>query len=116
MKSNVISTSWIVKSLVNQQYPTKNKIGNENEEHALRGVIGPLVDELKLLRESMNEKYTKLDEKYSKLESVINTQKSDVTTEIAKLEQSIATQKVEIANEIMDKLDSNTKKLDRFME
>ena len=49
----------------------------QNEEgQVLKGTLGPLVNELKLLHESMDKKYTKLDEKYTKLETAISNQRN----------------------------------------
>ena len=55
----------------------------------LEGALGPLVQEIKLLRESFDEKCSRLDDKYTRLENVITSQKNDVSTEIIKLNESI---------------------------
>ena len=57
---------------------TVGEQARNDEGQMLKGALGPLVNELKLLRESMDEKYAKPDEKYTKLETVISLQKSDV--------------------------------------
>ena len=89
---------------------------SQNEEgQALKGALGPLVNELKLLQECLDEKYAKLDEKYTKLERAISLDKSGITLEISKLEQWIVVQKVEIANEITNKIENNTEKLDKLI-
>ena len=62
----------------------------------LERVIGPLVQEVKLLRESMDEKYTKL-------ETVIEKQKEDMSKDIEKIEKSLGSHKAEISS----KIDSN---------
>ena len=94
---------------------TVEEQARNNEGQMLKGALGSLANELKLLCESMDEKYAKLDEKYIKLETTISPQKSDVTTEISKLEQSIAVQKVEISSKIMSKIENNTEKLEEII-
>ena len=41
----------------------------------LEGALGPLVQEIKLLHESVDEKYSSLDDKYTRLENAITLQK-----------------------------------------
>ena len=60
------------------------------ETSELERVIGPLVTEVKLLRESMDEKYTKL-------ETVIEKQKEDMSRDIEKIEKSLGSHKAEIS-------------------
>ena len=47
-------------------------VSSDNFESAL----GPLVQEIKLLRESFDKKYSRLDDKYTRLENVITSQKN----------------------------------------
>ena len=55
-------------------------IVNEGSNAKLQQVIGPLIKEFRLLRESV-------DRKYSNLEAAIETQKAGVSTEIGKIEK-----------------------------
>ena len=88
-----------------------------NEDgQVLKGVLGPLVNMLKLLRELMDAKYERLEEKYTSLETAISQQKSDVTSEILKLEQSLASERMEMSKMITKKLEDNTEKLGEVIE
>ena len=46
-------------------------LASENSDTKLEGALGPLVHQIKLLRESFDEKYSSLDDKYTRLEMVI---------------------------------------------
>ena len=76
---------------------------NENGQ-TLKGDLGPLVNELKLLQESMDAKYERLEKKYTSLETAISQQKSNVTSEISKLEQSLASESMEMSKMITKKI------------
>ena len=76
--------------------PAVTKSAHRPETSELERVIGPLVTEVKLLRES-------LDEKYTKLEVVIEKQKEDMSRDIEKIEKSLGSHKAEISS----KIDSN---------
>ena len=89
---------------------------HEENEAILKGALTPLVNELKLPRESMDSKYDKLEAKYTNLESAISQQKHDVTSEICKLEQSLATEWADVNQILAKKMDTNTKKLGEIME
>ena len=67
--------------------------GNNQEasNSSLKDIIGPLIDEVKALRESFRTDYNKLDKK---LETAIGLQKD----EFIKLEASIAMQRAEVAH------------------
>ena len=56
-------------------------------------MIGPLVTKFKLLRESMNPKYTSL-------ENAIEIQKAGMALEIGKIEKMLNTHKAEISTKI----------------
>ena len=58
---------------------TVDEQARNKEGQMFKGALGPLVNELKLLTESMDVKYAKLDEKYTKLVAAISLQKTDVT-------------------------------------
>ena len=88
---------------------------NENGQ-ALKGVLSLLVNELRLLHESMDAKYDKLDAKYTSLEMAISQQKSDVTSEISKLEQLLASGRAEMSRTITKKLEDNSEKLGKVIE
>ena len=51
-----------------------NAIGTTNTVN-LEGALSPLVQEIKLLCESVDEKYSSLDDKYTRLENAITLQK-----------------------------------------
>ena len=53
------------------ELPTSTATMNEDGQ-VLKGVLGPLVNELKLLQESMDAKYERLEEKYMSLETAIS--------------------------------------------
>ena len=76
--------------------PAATENAHRPETSELERVIGPLVTEVKLLRESMDEKYTKL-------ETVIEKQKEDMSRDIEKIKKSLGSHKAEISS----KIDSN---------
>ena len=80
----------------------------EGKRGELKEVIGPLIaevtqpllTELKLLRESV-------DNKYSKLEEAITSQHQEVTEEIHRLESSLTKQKDTANTELLHRINSN---------
>ena len=86
-------------------------IANSN----LEGALGPLVQEIKLLRESFDEKCSKLDDKYTRLENVITSQKNDVSTEIIKLNESITAQKMELTATVETRIRASNEKLEQVL-
>ena len=62
METNQTSSA----SVTSTPTPTPNKIVDESAPEAnLQGTLGPLVQEIKLLRESFNETYATLSNKYT---------------------------------------------------
>ena len=47
----------------------------ETTDTKLEGALGPLVQQIKLLRETFSDQYSRLDDKYTRLETVITLQK-----------------------------------------
>ena len=76
--------------------PAASESAHRPETSELERVIGPLVTEVKLLRESMDEKYTKL-------ETVIEKQKEDMSRDIEKIKKSLGSHNAKISS----KIDSN---------
>ena len=72
-------------------------------------VTRPLIAEMKLLRESV-------DSKYSKLEDAIASQHQEVTDEIHKLEETVTNQKNEANEELLSKINTNQKSIERILE
>ena len=83
---------------------------------SLEGALGPLVQEIKLLRESFNEKYSRLDDKYTRLENVITSQRNEVSTELVKLNDSITTQKTEITATVETRIGASNEKLEQVLQ
>ena len=89
---------------------------SEGKGEKLKEVIGPLISEvtqpvlmeLKLLRESV-------DTKYSKLEEAITSHQQEVTDEIHRLETSLAYQKDATNIELLQKFNSNQETLDMVL-
>ena len=76
---------------------------NENAQSAtslINNIVGPLIQEMRVLKESVHSDYTKLHGDYSRQEGIITTQQ----TTIAKLETSITSQQKEISIAQMDKI------------
>ena len=88
----------------------------EGKRSELKEVIGPLIAEvtqpllmeLKLLRESV-------DSKYSKLEEAITSQRQEVTEEIHRLESSITKQRDVANTELLHKINSNHEIINRVL-
>ena len=68
------------------------------EDSSLKQIIGPLVDEVKLLRESFHENLVKMD---SKLETAIITQQKDLVD----LKDTIVTEKQEFTDSLVTKVE-----------
>ena len=72
-------------------------------------VTRPLIAEMKLLRES-------IDNKYSKLEDAISSQHQEVAEEIHKLEVSLTNQKEKANAELLSGIDSNQQKIENVLK
>ena len=96
-------------------HTTKNTVVNESSD-SLEGALGPLVHEIKLLRESFDEKYSRLDDKYTRLENVITSQRNEVSTELVKLNDSITTQKTEITATVETRIGASNEKLEQVLQ
>ena len=81
----------------------------------LEGALGPLDQEIKLLRESFDEKCSRLDDKYTRLENVITSQKNDVSTELIKLNESITAQKTELTATVENRIRASNEKLEQVL-
>ena len=81
----------------------------------LEDALGPLVQEIKLLHESFDEKCSRLDDKYTRLENVITSQKNDVSTELIKLNESITAQKTEITATVENRIGASNEKLEQVL-
>ena len=73
----------------NNVTPTQSKVENTG----LQQVIEPLIKEFRLLRESVDSKYTSL-------ETVIEKQKAEVSDELSKIEKSLVTHRKEITADL----------------
>ena len=71
-----------------------------NKESELKDVIGPLVTEMKMLRESMGNRIMKL-------EDAIATQRQEVTEEIHKLEETVTSHKDTVAEQLKGQVKEN---------
>ena len=76
---------------------------------SLKQIIGPLIKEVKALRETFHSDYNKLDQK---LETAIEVQKGEFT----KLESTIATQKAEVTTTLIHKIEFNTTNINQLLE
>ena len=79
------------------------------EDSSLKQIIGPLVDEVKLLRESFHENLAKMD---SKLETAIITQQKDLVD----LKDMIVTEKQEFTDSLVTKVETNTTSINQLLE
>ena len=75
----------------------------------LEQVIGPLINELRLLSESV-------DQKYSCLETAIESQKTEVSSKITQIEKSLASRKSEINESIEEKITVTHTKTNRILD
>ena len=80
-----------------EEHATVNNDSNQVSDKKLEAALGPLVQLIKLLRESFDDKYSHLDDKYTRLETAITSQKNEVSTELSKLQDSITNQKKELS-------------------
>ena len=71
-----------------------------NKGSELKDVIGPLVTEMKMLRESMGNRIMKLKD-------AIATQRQEVMEEIHKLEETVTSHKDTVAEELKDQVKEN---------
>ena len=89
---------------------------SEKPDTKLEGALGPLVQQIKLLRESFDEKYSQLDDKYTRLETVITSQKNEMSNELGKLHELIASQKQEITATVERKIEASNEKLEQVLK
>ena len=89
---------------------------SEKPDTKLEGALGPLVQQIKLSRESFDEKYSRLDDKYTRLEMVITSQKNKMSNELDKLHESIASQKQEITATVERKIETSNEKLEQVLK
>ena len=76
---------------------------------SLKQIIGPLIHEVKALRESFHSDYNKLD---WKRETAIEVQKG----EFNKLEATISTQNMEVTTALTYKIETNTTNINQLLE
>ena len=91
---------------------TKNNvthIQSKVENTGLQQVIEPLIKEFRLLRESVNSKYTSL-------ETAIEKQKAEVSDELSKIEKSLATHRNEITADLDEKVTFTHSKMNRIID
>ena len=79
------------------------------DDSSLKQIIGPLIDEVKLLRESFHENLAKMD---SKLENAIITQQKDFVD----LKDMIVTEKQEFTESLGTKVEVNTTNINQLLE
>ena len=96
-------------------HTTKNTVVNASSDSP-EGALGPLVQEIKLLRESCDEKYSRLDDKYTRLENVIISQRNEVSTELVKLNDTITAQKTEITATVETRIGASNEKLEQVLQ
>ena len=89
---------------------------DSNSDTKLEGALGPLVQQIKLLQESFDDKYSHLDEKYTRLEAVITSQKEEGATKIGKLQESITSQKRELSNAVEQKIEHTNQQLEQVLK
>ena len=82
----------------------------------LEGALGPLVHQIQLLRETLDDQFTKLDDKYTKLETVITSQKKEMSVKLNKLQHSISNQKVVITTSVNEKIDKSEAKIEKVLQ
>ena len=88
----------------------KNKNKNlETPNTSFKQIIGPLIDEVKALRESFHSNYNKLDQK---LETAIETQKDEFTN----LEVTIVTHNSEVSTALTYKIETNATNINQLLE
>ena len=79
------------------------------DDSSLKQIIGPLIDEVKLLRELFHENLVKMD---SKLENALITQQKDLID----LKDMIVTEKQEFTKSLVTKVEVNTTKINQLLE
>ena len=89
-----------------------NPLTSEKLDTKLEGTLGPLVHQIKLLRESFDDQYSCLDDKYTRLETVITFQKKEMSNELGKLHELITRQKQEITATVEKKIEASNEKLE----
>ena len=81
------------------------------DQHNLQQIIGPLMKEFKLLRETVDKNYTELNE----VQKEISSHQKEVSQDLQNFENTISTQRKEIMEEIGEKLEYTNKKMDAIM-
>ena len=76
------------------------------DQHNLQQILGPLMKEFKLLRETIDKNYIKLDE----VQKEISSHQKEVSQDLQNLGIIISTQRREEAEEIGEKLEYTNKK------
>ena len=79
------------------------------DDSSLKQIIGPLIDEVKLLRESSHEDLAKMD---SKLKNAIITQQKDFVA----LKDTIVSEKQEFTESLVTKVEVNTTNINQLLE
>ena len=74
----------------------------------IKELLVPLLEKVNKLRETVNNKY-------SKLEDAITTQKSEVSNEIHKLEEKITSQREELKNSLLHQIQENNLKVQQMV-
>ena len=82
---------------------------NSVEDTSLKQIIGPLIDKVKLLRESFHNDLVKMD---SKIESAIVTQQND----FVKLKDMLVAERKEITDSFSHKIDLNSTNINQLLE
>ena len=77
----------------------------------IQHILGPLMKELKLLREIVDKNYTKLDE----VQRGMSLHQSEVSQELHNLESTISIQRTEIIEEIREKLENTNRKMETIL-
>ena len=91
--------------------PNENKSGAitaKTEMDNIKELLVPLLEKVDELRETVNNKY-------SKLEDAITTQKSEVSNEIHKLEETITLQREELKNSLLHQIQENNLKVQQMV-
>ena len=91
-----------------EDVPAIIESAHRSETSELERVIGPLVTEVKLLRESMDEKYTKL-------ETALEKQKEDMSKDIEKIEKTLDSHKAEISSNINSNKELTTARINSII-
>ena len=98
-----IAVSSTTSQMESNIIPTINK-NAQTVTSLINNIVGPLIQEMRVLEESVHSDYAKLHGDYSRLDGIITTQQ----TIIAKLETSITSQQKDISNALMDRIEKNT--------